>query len=228
MVKKMLLSMLLLALGRSTMLSTTGDEVGETKPKPAETLVLPAPVHQGRMALEEAILRRRSVREFTKASLSDRELSQLLWAAQGITHREGYRAAPSAGALYPLELYVTMPAGFYHYEPRPHRLNRRSDRDLRAALCRAALEQEAILEAPAVFVIAAVYERTAQKYGPARTPRYVHLEAGHAGQNLLLEAVALGLGGVPIGAFDDEEIRKVLALPADQRPIYLIPVGHPR
>ena len=79
-----------------------------------------------------------------------------------------------------------------------------------------------------MFVMAAVYERMAQKYGQARTPRYVHMEAGHAAQNLLLEAVALGLGGVPVGAFHDDEVRRVLSLPIDHRPIYLLPVGHPR
>ncbi len=103
-----------------------------------------------------------------------------------------------------------------------------SDRELRAPMRRAALDQEAISQAPAVFVIAAVYERTSRKYGAARTPRYVHMEAGHAAENLLLEAVALGLGGVPIGAFDEDALQKVLALQADCRPLYLIPAGHPR
>jgi SagB-type dehydrogenase family enzyme len=180
------------------------------------------------MSLEEAIARRRSVREYTTQALTEREISQLLWAAQGITHGAGYRAAPSAGALYPLELYVATPDGFYHYHPREHQLERLSDRDLRPAICRAGLEQEQLREAPAVFVIAAVYERTSQKYGQARTPRYVHMEAGHAAENLFLQAVALGLGGVAVGAFHDEEVQRVLSLPIDHRPIYLLPVGHPR
>lgn len=208
--------------------SGTGDDVEQKKSKTADTIALPAPAREGRMSLEEAIARRHSVREFTKAVLNERELSQLLWATQGMTRPEGYRTAPSAGALYPLEVYVATPGGFYHYEPRPHQLKRLSDRDLRPAVYRAGLEQEPLLEAPAVFVIAAVYERTAQKYGQARTPRYVHMEAGHAAQNLLLQAVALGLGGVPIGAFHDDEVRSALSLPIDHRPIYLIPVGHPR
>jgi SagB-type dehydrogenase family enzyme len=180
------------------------------------------------MSLEEALARRRSVREFTREALTQRELSQLLWAAQGITHPEGLRTAPSAGALYPLELYVASAGGFYHYEARPHQLIRLSDRDLRAAMRRAALDQEAITQAPTVFVIAAVYERTSRKYGAARTPRYVVVEVGHAAQNLLLEALALGLGGVPIGAFEDEALQKALELPVDQSPLYLIPVGYPR
>ena len=219
---------LLLVAGSCTMPSKTEDDRERATTKPVEMLPLPAPIREGRMALEEAIRRRRSVREFTREALNNQELSQLLWAAQGVTSPEGFRAAPSAGALYPLELYVATASGLYHYEPRAHQLKRCSDRDPRAALHRAALAQDAVLEAPAVFVIAVVYERTAQKYGQARTPRYVYFEAGHAAQNLLLEAVALGLGGVPIGAFNDAEIAKVLALPADHKPIYLIPVGHAR
>ena len=160
--------------------------------------------------------------------LTERELSQLLWAAQGITHAEGLRTAPSAGALYPLEIYLGTASGLYHYEPRGHRLVWLSDHDLRAAMRRAAMDQEAVTQAPAVFVFAAVYERISRKYDAARTSRYVHMEVGHAAQNLLLEAVALGLGGVPVGAFDDEALQKALGLPVDQHPLYLIPVGHPR
>jgi SagB-type dehydrogenase family enzyme len=201
--------------------------MNQTKSNSASILRLPPPEQKGKMSLEEALTRRRSVREFTPEPLTERELSQLLWAAQGITHAEGLRTAPSAGALYPLELYVASAGGFYHYEPRPHQLIRLSDRDLRAAMRRTALGQEAITQAPAVFVIATVYERISRKYA-ARTPRYVYMEVGHAAQNLLLEAVALGLGGVPVGAFEDDALRKALELPADHPPLYLIPVGHPR
>jgi SagB-type dehydrogenase family enzyme len=193
-----------------------------------EVRALPAPQRAGKISVEEAIARRRSIREFKKSPLSDQELAQLLWATQGITHSGGLRAAPSAGALYPLELYVATSEGFFHYQPQAHRLIRRSQHDLRASLARAALDQAMVREAPAVFVITAVFERTAQKYGPARAPRYVHLEAGHAAQNLLLEAVALGLGAVPVGAFHDEPVEQALGLPADHKPLYLIPVGHPR
>lgn len=193
-----------------------------------ETITLAPPVREGRLSLEETLARRRSVREFTGEPLTDRELSQLLWAVQGIVRTGGYRTAPSAGALYPLEVYVATTDGLYHYEPRAHELSRRSNRDLRPAIYQAALAQEMIIEAPAVFLIAAVYERTIWKYGEARSPRYVHLEAGHAAQNLLLQAVALDLGAVPIGAFYDSRIQAALALPANHRPLYLIPVGHPR
>lgn len=191
-----------------------------------QTIALPAPRMQSDVSLEEALLRRRSVREFTGERLTLEQLSQLLWAAQGITAEWGGRTAPSAGALYPLEVYVATPDGLYHYLAEGHRAQVLSTLDLRDALARAALGQGAVADAPAVFVIAAVYERTAVKYG-ARAERYVHLEAGHVAQNILLQAVALGLAGVPIGAFDDGDVQRVLALQPDQAPLYLIPVGHP-
>ena len=202
--------------------------MSQTKPFSEHILQLPAPQREGRTSLEEALAVRRSVREFTPQTLTDRDLSQLLWAAQGITSSDGLRTAPSAGALYPLEVWVATASGFYHYEPDKHRLTQHLERDLRPDIYRAALTQEAILQAPAVFVIAAVYQRMTQKYGEQRAPRYVHMEVGHSAQNLLLEAVALGLGGVVIGAFYDKEVEEVLSLPDDQKPLYLIPVGHPR
>ena len=156
------------------------------------------------------------------------ELGQLLWAIQGTTHERGFRTAPSAGALYPLEIYLVTEEGIFHYEPEQHDLAVISRDNPSASLYRAALSQEAVRQAPAVFVVTAVYERTAQKYGDERSPRYVHLEAGHAAQNLLLQAVALNLGAVPIGAFQDEEVQAALELPADHKPLYLIPVGHPK
>jgi SagB-type dehydrogenase family enzyme len=189
---------------------------------------LPPPALAGDISLEELLTRRRSVRSFREAPLTPAELGQLLWAAQGISDERGYRTAPSAGALYPLELYVATEEGIFHYLPQGHRWQVLSQSDARQDLYEAALRQETVRQAPAVFVLAAVYERTAQKYGGERSPRYVHLEAGHAGQNLLLEAVALGLGAVPIGAFDDGGVQEALALPADHQPLYLIPVGHPQ
>ncbi|MGA8183900.1 MAG: SagB/ThcOx family dehydrogenase [Terriglobia bacterium] len=192
------------------------------------TIQLPRPARSGVVSLEEALSQRRSTREFAPGPLTERQLSQLLWAAQGMTGSDGFRTAPSAGALYPLEIYVVLLSGFYHYDPACHRLDRLSPDDLRPALYRAAVEQQAIREAEAVFVMAGVYERTAQKYGSARARRYVHLEAGHAAQNLLLEAVALGLGAVSMGAFHDTEVQKALSLPRNYQPLYLIPAGKPR
>lgn len=189
---------------------------------------LPPPTLSGETSLEEALVRRRSVRKFGTQPLTSGELGQLLWAAQGITHQRGLRTAPSAGALYPLEMYVVTTDGVFHYQPHGHQLLVTGPQDTREKLYQAALHQEPVRQAPAVFIVTAVYERTAKKYGTERSPRYVHLEAGHAAQNLLLEAAALGLGAVPIGAFHDEEIQKALGLPSDHQPLYLIPVGRPR
>jgi SagB-type dehydrogenase family enzyme len=193
----------------------------------AQVTSLPDPRLEGPLSLEEAIQRRRSTRSFTPEPLTMTEISQLLWAAQGITDPRGYRAAPSAGALYPLELYVLTPDAAFHYEPDGHAISMISIDDLRAPLYEAALSQEPILEAPLILVVTAVYERTAAKYGAERGARYVQLEAGHAAQNVLLQAVSLGLGAVSIGAFDDRQVGEVLSLPPDHQPLYLIAVGHP-
>ena len=194
---------------------------------PPEEMALPEPKLQGALSLEETLAQRRSVRNFTEKELTLEEISQLLWAAQGTTVAWGGRAAPSAGALYPLEVYVATADGLYHYVPQGHEVIIESHDDLRQALWKAGLKQDAIRDAPAVFVIAAVYERTAKKYGD-RAERYVKLEAGHACQNILLQAVALHLGAVPIGAFYDDQVQAALSLPPDHEPLYLIPVGHPQ
>lgn len=200
---------------------------GKTIMPAPETILLPTPGLKGRLMLEEALMKRRSVREFTEEPLTLEELGQLLWAVQGITDPAGYRTAPSAGALYPLEVYLLTHEGVYHYDPPGHCLSLHQHGDLRLALRAVALRQEPVLKAPAVFVMTAVYERTEKKYGKERGPRYVHLETGHAAQNLLLQAVALDLGAVPIGAFIDDQVKEVLSLPDSHQPLYLIPVGHP-
>ena len=194
---------------------------------PGVEIALPAPRLEGDASLEETIAGRRSVREFTDEPLSLEEISQLLWAAQGITDPRGLRSAPSAGALYPLELYLAVAEGVYYYQPPAHALHVVWKEDRRRALWEAGLRQGALGEAPAIFVVTAVYERTEVKYGE-RAERYVQLEAGHAAQNILLQAVALELGAVPIGAFYDDQVQAALHLPADHNPLYLIPVGHPR
>ncbi len=206
--------------------SPVSERTGMTSTLAPQVIALPTPRLKGTLTLEETLAQRRSVREFSDAPLTLAELGQLLWAAQGITHPAGLRTAPSAGALYPLEVYAVTREGVYHYEPQGHQLIVQVQRDVRSALYAAALRQDAVLSAPAVIVIAAVYARTAQKYGEERSPRYVHLEAGHAAQNVLLQAVALNLDAVPIGAFEDDTVTQVLALPLDQQPLYLIPTGH--
>lgn len=189
-----------------------------------EVIALPQPRLDSDVSLEEALRRRRSVRAYADEPLTLEEIGQLFWAAQGITNERGFRTAPSAGALYPLELYAVTGDVLYHYLPHGHQAERRRLGDWRGPLCRAALNQEAVCRAPVVFVVTAVYARTAAKYGQ-RAQRYVRLEAGHAAQNLLLQAVALDLGAVPIGAFYDDQVQAALGLPADHEPLYLIPVG---
>ncbi len=194
----------------------------------AKITPLPNPRTNGSYSLEETLERRRSVRSFTDEPITQEETSQLLWAAQGITNRHGFRTAPSAGALYPLELYIVTPEGIFHYDPADHALIELFMGDLRNDLSQAALNQEAVLKAPLTLVITAVYQRTEGKYGALRGPRYVHMEVGHAAQNVLLQAVSLDLGAVPIGAFNDDQVQTVLGLPADHEPVYLIPIGHPQ
>jgi SagB-type dehydrogenase family enzyme len=187
---------------------------------------LSEPVTKGRVTFEETLKRRESVRHFANTPLTREEISQLLWAGQGITRRWGGRTAPSAGALYPLELYIALPEGIFHYNPNDHSLILHVDQNVLEALSRAALGQGCVRDAPAVIVIASVYERLETKYG-SRGERYAKIEVGHAAQNILLQAVSLGLGAVPVGAYYDEEVKKVLKLPPRHEPLYLIPVGHP-
>jgi SagB-type dehydrogenase family enzyme len=188
---------------------------------------LPEPKETSDMSLEQALANRRSVREYTSAPLTEEQIAQLCWAAQGITDAEqGLRTAPSAGALYPLELYVVTPGGVRHYVPGKHALRWHAEGDLRGKLSAAALHQPWVEKAPAVFVFAGVFERTEKKYGE-RGGRYVWMEAGHAAENLLLQATAMELGAVPVGAFRDEQVAAALNLPAKHRPLYVIPVGYP-
>jgi SagB-type dehydrogenase family enzyme len=227
---KFITIVLLLAFALAACAPLPTPEVQSTAAPPAlgaeGEIALPAPRLDGDVSLEEALRQRRSVRAYTNEPLTLVEIGQLFWAAQGVTTESGLRTAPSAGALYPLELYAATDDGLYHYVPQGHRAQLRRVEGWRAALCRAALSQSAVCQAPVVFVVTAVYARTAGKYGE-RAERYVQLEAGHAAQNLLLQAVALDLAAVPVGAFYDEQVQSALGLPADHKPLYLIPVGHP-
>lgn len=192
----------------------------------AKTIKLPAPKTSGKMSLEEAIYSRRSYRSFYPNELSIEQISQLLWSAQGITEKGWkFRAAPSAGALYPLEIYIAKSDGVYHYIPDGHKLVQISTEDKRLSLVRASLGQSFIGEAPVDIIIAAVFQRTVSKYGP-RAERYVNMEVGHAAENVHLQAVSLGLGSVPVGAFWDDVVARVLSLPDEHEPLYIIPVGY--
>jgi SagB-type dehydrogenase family enzyme len=192
-----------------------------------------SPRTSGAISVEEALARRRSIREYADEPLTIDQVMQLLWAAQGITNAEhGFRTAPSAGGTYPLEIYlvtrssgiVGIGAGVYRYEPISHSLIEMIRGDLSQQLMAAALDQEWVGAAPVNFVITTIPERTTSKYGE-RGVRYVWQETGHAAQNIYLQAVALGLGNVTVGAFHDNEVQKILGLSDFEKPVYVIPVG---
>jgi SagB-type dehydrogenase family enzyme len=187
---------------------------------------LSKPNEKGSISIEETLHQRRSVRDYKKSSLSLEEVSQLLWAGTGKNlHR---RTAPSAGATYPLEVYLVvgevegLEPGVYRYSIPKHSLEKTGEQDVRKPLCRAALEQRMIERAPVSLVIAADYHRTTGHYGQ-RGIRYVHIEVGHMGQNISLQAVALNMGTVMIGAFDDRQVKEILKI--EQEPLYIIPAG---
>jgi len=199
----------------------TGDE---------SRIALPGPELDSDTSVEESLLQRRSVRDYTEEALTLSEVAQLLWAAQGITSSLGQRTAPSAGGLYPLEVYVVIgnvknvPPGVYKYRPEPHELVKVIAGEQREALAEAALSQSPVRDGAIDIVFTAIYERTTGKYGD-RGVRYVYMEAGHAAQNVYLQAVALDLGAVVIGAFYDDQVKRVLNLPKEEEPLYIMPVG---
>jgi SagB-type dehydrogenase family enzyme len=203
--------------------------VGASKPEAGDEKImsLPGPMLKGKMSLEEAIHQRRSVRQFKDLEPTVPQIGQLCWAGQGITDTErGFRASPSAGALYPIELYVVTAGGVAHYLPAGHALERHLSGDVRKALGGAALGQSHVGEAPVCVVITAVVERSARKYRD-RAERYCLLEAGHVAQNILLQATAMQLAGVPVGAFGDREVAAALKLPDNVSVLYLLPIGYP-
>lgn len=191
-----------------------------------EVVCLPPPSTRGAVSLEQALAERRSVRAFTAQQLTRTEVAQLLWAAQG-ENRPGRRTAPSAGALYPLHVYAVTADDVLEYLPAGHRAlawrQAGAQRDLAGATNG---EPQVVLGAPTVLVLTAVPSTTRAKYGK-RAERYVDLETGHAAQDVLLQAVALGLGAVTIGSFDDDAVARALTLPGGEQPRYLVPVGHP-
>lgn len=191
---------------------------------------LPAAWRTSDAVLEATMAARRSERDFVPGPLAPAELGQLLWAAQGITHRDGLRTAPSAGATYPLALYAAVGqvdgllAGVYRYEPDNHALAAIAGGDRRHALADAALAQHWIAGAAVILAVAAIFARTTDKYG-RRGERYMHIEAGHVGQNVCLQAVALGLGATVVGAFDDSAVAAIVDPAVPMTPLCLLPVG---
>ena len=207
-----------------------GAQGGDESPS---IIKLPEPKVDGKVPLEKAIFRRRSVRDYRGDALTMGEVSQLLYAAQGSTDPKGLRSTPSAGALYPLEVYVVagrvegLLSGIYRYRSRGHELIKVVEGRQEGELAAAALGQSWIKDAPASIVISAVYERTTGKYRD-RGLRYVHMEAGHAAQNVCLQAVAAELGSVIVGAFSDNDVKTALHMPDPEEPLVIIPVGRSR
>ena len=195
-----------------------------------EYIKLPDTELTGKHSVEMLLQQRRSVRSYQKVSLNLAEVGQLLWSAQGVTDAQGLRTAPSAGALYPLKLFVVvgdvseLPAGIYEYHAEQHSLLKSVNGDVRKLLQKAAHDQSCIGDAAIIIVFAAIYQRTTWKY-EKRGVRYVHMEVGHAGQNLFLQAEGLQLGTVVVGSFEDDEVRAVLNLDSDVQPLSLMPVG---
>jgi SagB-type dehydrogenase family enzyme len=232
MIKKALLTIVIFLIVplSTTLLHTMGNE-SAPRYGSADTIKLPAPKYNSNVSIEKALLERRSVREYKDRTLTLAEISQLLWASQGITDlRRGFRTAPSAGALYPLEVYVVagnidnLPDGIYKYKPNRHELVMVVKGDKRAELCAAALGQPCVKNNAAVIVFSAVYERTTRKYGE-RGIRYVHMEVGHAAQNIYLQSVSLNLGTLVVGAFDDREVKRVMNMQDEEQPLCIMPVG---
>jgi SagB-type dehydrogenase family enzyme len=206
-------------------------EKANMKNSDSELIELPSPNHYGKTSVEEALYKRRSIRDYSDMPLTIPEISQLLWAAQGITEKSyGLRTAPSAGALYPLEIYIAvsnardLSPGLYKYSPRNHTLRKVGEGDKRDDISNAALKQDAIENSSAIILITAVYERTAVKYGN-RAERYVHVEVGAAGQNIYLQSLSLNIGTVMIGAFRDKDLQNVLSLPENEKPLAIMPLG---
>lgn len=225
------------ALRRFRLNSTSGTETAAEGKK----FLLPLPKFSSGVLVEEAMAWRRSIREYKGDPLTAESLSMLLWAAQGVTEfTYGFRTVPSAGGTYPLNIYAVLAdngvivsgeerltGGSYKYDHRDHSLVLLKSGNVREALADAALKQEWVRTAMVNIVVFAAYERTTKVYGE-RGKRYVHMEDGHAGQNVCLMAAALGLGAVVVGAFDDDQVRTVVGAGPQEQPLYVIPVSVPR
>ena len=199
------------------------------------TFILPEPHFSSEVSIEQTLQKRCSRRHFTSTSLTQKEISQILWAAYGLRWKNtfaGSKTTPSAGALYPLEIYILigkvdeLPQGLYHYSPANHSIEQLHTRDLRDSLCFAAYHQEMIQTAPVTLVYMANFEKVTYRYGERGIIRYIPMDIGHSAQNVYLQAEAMGLGTCAVGAFDDGQVTEVLSLPDHLTPMYLMPVGH--
>ncbi len=216
---------IVVGIGSSVVLSRCSGSMTNT-----EIIKLPEPKFDSTTSVEKALHERRSIRDYKDEPLTLAEVSQLLWAAQGITNPRGFRTAPSAGALYPLEVYVVigevegLTQGIYKYKPDEHELVKVAEGDKRAEMSAAALGQSSVEDGAINIIFSAVYERTTRKYGD-RGYRYVFMEAGHSAQNVYLQAVSLGLGTVVVGAFEDNRVKKIINMLDEESPLSIMPVG---
>lgn len=200
------------------------------------TVSLPSPIIEGNVSVEQAMHDRRSVRRYTDGSITLQDVSQILWAAQGITNQTTkFRTVPSGGHTYPLEVYLVvgeggvtgLNEGVYHYNPFNHSLEKTSKMDVRSDLSQAANGQPWVKEAPVDIVITGNYDKMIAKYkDEILSTRFVDMEAGHAGQNIYLEAEALNLATVALGSFRDDSVHKIIGLPDNEKTLYIFPVGH--
>jgi SagB-type dehydrogenase family enzyme len=187
---------------------------------------------KGRLSVEEALTKRRSIREYEKTFLKVEDISQLLWSAYGISGTQGLRTAPSARELYPLRIDLaaqrveTLEPGLYHYDPVGHQLKQSYRGGMLEKLYQATYNQTAVQQASAVVVFSADYKRPLEEFGDAGR-RYVDLDLGHAAENLHLQAVSLEVGTVVIAAFRPEEVDQILSFPDGQKSLYLMPLGYP-
>lgn len=225
----------LAAVGLASRLPLRWALASEKSPYQGDIMKLPPPEKETLVSVESAIENRRTIRSYGAGGLQPAQLSRLLWAAQGITGSRGFkRAAPSAGALYPMDIYAVVgkngvagiDAGIYHFDPSGPRLAVVVEQDLRKEIARASLSQMWMARAPVNLVITAEYSRITGKYG-RRGVRYAMIEAGHIGQNLFLQAAALGLAAGIVGAFDDQKLADIMQIPAAHEPLLVMPVGRP-
>ena len=207
---------------------------------PQLTYILPSPITDGAVSVESAMAKRRSQRNYIDKSISAEQLSQILWAAYGVTEltpdrpsvKGGFRTAPSAGALYPFEIYAIVSkvngieAGAYRYDPIEHKIIRTIDKDIREEFSAAAVGSVFIKDAPVILFYSAIFSRMTVKYGDRGRERYVCMDLGHSAQNVYLQAEALNLGTCAIGAFSDNRISRLMQLAEDEEPLYIMPVGH--
>ncbi len=224
----------LIGAGLAHHLLTWNEGVHPVQPQVREWIELPPPTDMD-MPLKEALKKRRSIRKYLPEPIRINQLANILWAAQGITHGHGFRTAPSAGALYPIRVYVVikkrgvdgLPAGVYVYDPHRHALGLVRIGDVSTPLMRACLGQEWVGEAPVDIILVGYESVLRPRYGE-RSFRYMAEEAGHIGQNIYLACTAMGLGTVAVGAFHDDEVKKILGITApDAAPLYVFPVGVP-